>query len=115
MKKKIVYALNLLWTCAAAYLSPLAFGLIYFDITGHSKGYAYDLGPEKDVSVMFGCAGLVLGLALTLPSLIYVTVRTKRTGAAFLFLLIMLWLSLAELYVCAAFGWDTYLEMIFNI
>lgn len=27
-----------------AFISPMWFGIIYMDITGHSKGYAYNIG-----------------------------------------------------------------------
>lgn len=38
------------------------------DITGHSKGYSYDLGDEKSVSVLLGCVELLIWIILAIPS-----------------------------------------------
>lgn len=38
------------------------------DITGHSKGYSYDLGDEKSVSVLLGCVELLIWIILSVPS-----------------------------------------------
>ena len=67
MKSKIIYCINFIWTSFVAFSFPICFGLIYLDITGHAKGYGYDLGSEKDVSIMLGCVELLIWLALALP------------------------------------------------
>ena len=48
MKNKILYCINFIWTSFVAFSFPICFTWIYLDITGHSKGYGYDLGSEKD-------------------------------------------------------------------
>ena len=68
MISKIKYCLNLIWTSLLAYSFPICFELIYLDITGHSKGYGYDLGSEKDISIMSGCVELLIWLILAVPS-----------------------------------------------
>jgi hypothetical protein len=50
MKSKIIFCLNFLWASVIAFSFPLCFDLIHMNITGHSKGYDYDLGSEKDIS-----------------------------------------------------------------
>lgn len=41
------------------------------NITGHAKGYAYDLGSEKDISIMMGAVELIIYLSLLIPTLLY--------------------------------------------
>ena len=95
MKAKIYFVLNLLWCCMTAFVFPAFLGILYADITGHGKGYDYDLGSEKDISIMFGFVELIVFLLMTLPSLIYVVKRTIPKGK--------LWL-LAELLVFLILG-----------
>ena len=83
MKEKIIYCLNFLWSCIIAFSFPICLGWIYMDITGHAKGYAYDLGAEKDVSIMFGFAELLIWLALALPSNVYVFRKTAAKRKLF--------------------------------
>lgn len=51
MKNKISFIISYLWTSAMMFFAPICIGIIYMDITGHSKGYSYDLGTEKDISI----------------------------------------------------------------
>ena len=76
MKNKILYCINFIWTSFVAFSFPICFAWIYLDITGHSKGYGYDLGSEKDISIMVGCVELLFWLALALPSNIYIFRKT---------------------------------------
>lgn len=78
MRGKIIYAMNALWTGIMAFTFPICLAIIWMDITGHSKGYGYDLGPEKDISVMMGATELVIWLIAALPAGIYVFRRTAR-------------------------------------
>ena len=116
MKSKIIYCLNFLWTSFVAFTFPICFCLIFLDMTGHSKGYDYDLGPEKDVSVMIGCIELLIWLALALPSNIYVIRKTLTKGKAYLLIPIVLYTALAVICVMLTFGgWASYAKEVFNI
>ena len=115
MKAKILYWLNFLWSCFMAFTFPICFGLIYLNITGHAKGYSYDLGSEKDVSVLLGLIELIIWVAISLPSGIYVFSKTKKKGKKYLFLLIALYLLLAVLCVCFMGGFAVYAKGVFNI
>lgn len=115
MKAKILYWLNFLWSCFIAFTFPICFGLIYLNITGHAKGYSYDLGSEKDVSVLLGLIELIIWLAIALPSGIYVFLKTKKKGKKYLLLLIALYLLLAVLCVCFMGGFAAYAKSVFNI
>lgn len=68
MKSKIYSAMLFLWTSIVAFTMPVCMGWIYMDITGHSKGYNYDLGSEKSISIMFGLVELVIWILLAIPS-----------------------------------------------
>ncbi|HAJ98201.1 MAG TPA: hypothetical protein DCO72_10755 [Ruminococcus sp.] len=115
MKGKIIYCLNFLWASFIAFSFPMCFGWIFLDITGHSKGYSYDLGAEKDVSIMLGCIELLIWLVLSLPSNIYVFLKTKKKGKLYLFVLIALYMILAVIGIYLIGGWSAYSEAIFNI
>lgn len=58
--ERLKLALTCIWEAIIAYTAPLCIGLIYMDITGHSKGYAYDLGSEVDISIAIGCVELII-------------------------------------------------------
>lgn len=115
MKSKIIYCLNFLWTSFIAFSFPICFGFIFLDITGHSKGYGYDLGSEKDVSVLIGCIELLIWLALAIPSNIYVFRKTMKKGKLYLLIPIVLYIALAIICIFSMGGWSEYLKGVFNI
>ncbi len=80
MKQKILFWLNFLWAELTAFTFPFCLAWIWMDITGHAKGYGYDLGSEKDISVMMGCIELLIWLALAVPSnaVLFLRLREKR-------------------------------------
>ena len=115
MKKRIAYCVSLLWTSLAAFAFPIAFGWIFLDITGHSKGYSYDLGPEKDISVMTGVFELIVWLVLTLPSGVYLFAGTAKKSKAWVLVLAVFFIALAAAGIAAIGGWREYLREVFNI
>lgn len=78
MKNKILYGLNFLWCGVIAFTLPICMGWIYMDITGHSKGYSYDLGDEKDISILMGIVELIIWLLLAVPSNVYIFTKTRK-------------------------------------
>ena len=72
MKDKIIFAINALWSAIIAFSFPICLGIIYMDITGFAKGYDYDLGSEKSISIMFGVVELIIWLIFAIPSNIYI-------------------------------------------
>lgn len=115
MKGKIIYCLNLIWTAFIAFSFPFCFGWIFLDITGHSKGYSYDLGDEKGVSVMLGFIELMIWLVLAVPSNIYVFRKTKKKGRRYLLFPIILYIVLAVICIYLMGGLSLYLKGVFNI
>lgn len=116
MKSKIFYCLNFLWTSFIAFSFPICFEFIYLNITGHSKGYGYNLGSEKDISIMFGCFELLIWLVLALPSNIYVFKKTMNKGILYLLIPIVVYLLLAFICVMTMYGGvSSYIKEVFNL
>ncbi len=116
MKNRIVYCLNLVWTSFAAFTFPICFGLIFMCLTGHSKGYDYDLGSEKSVSVLFGFILLLILPAAVLPSEIYVVKRTAAKGRKYTAALLALYIALAAVGIFVCYGGPSvFLKEVFNI
>lgn len=78
MGPRVFLSFALLWHSAVSLLSAHYLGLAYMFITGHSKGYAYDLGSEKDVSIVFGIILLFIWLVTFLPVFGWLTKRFYR-------------------------------------
>lgn len=65
--KRFRLVIGFIWLGIMGFLSPVWFGLIYMDITGHGKGFGYDMGSEAEVAVFFGVFELVVWLAVAAP------------------------------------------------
>lgn len=116
MKNRIVYCINFIWTCFIAFSFPICFACIYLDITGNSKGYDYNLGSEKDISIIIGFFELLIWLAFSLPSNIYIFRKTKSKGKIYILIPIILYIALAVICLIITFGgWSAYLHEVFNI
>ncbi|MBR6580994.1 MAG: hypothetical protein IKK66_06815 [Ruminococcus sp.] len=115
MKSKISYWLNLLWSCIVAFTFPICFGLIYLNLTGYAKGYSYNLGGEKDISVLLGVIELIIWLVFALPSNLYVFSKTKKNGRKYLYMLIALYVILAVGCIFLTGGFAAYTKGVFNI
>ncbi len=116
MKNKIIYWLSFLWSSVMAFFFPLNFFIIFTYITGHAKGYSYNLGSEKDISIMFGCYVLLIWLVLALPSNIYLFVKTAQKCKFYLLIPIAVFIILATLGLFVYFGsWSEFLRHTFDI
>ncbi|MDE6102320.1 MAG: hypothetical protein K2F73_05030 [Ruminococcus sp.] len=78
MKSKILFGLSFLWSGFVAFTLPVCMGWIYMDITGHSKGYDYNLGDEKSISILMGIVELIIWLLFAVPSNIYLFRKINR-------------------------------------
>ena len=116
MKSKIIFGINLVWASFTAFVFPFCFAWIYLDITGHSKGYDYDLGPEKDVSQMLGAVELIIWALLVLPSTFYVFRKAIQKGKFYILLLSAFFIILAIVFILFIWGgFYPYLHEVFNI
>ncbi len=57
--QKVKSFILIIWFICISIISPFWTGIIYMYITGHGKGYAYDLGSEADISVFLGFVLLI--------------------------------------------------------
>ncbi len=112
MKSKILFGLSFLWSGIVAFTLPVCIGWIYMDITGHSKGYSYDLGDEKSISILMGVIELFIWLVLALPSNIYLFGKIKKKKNVLIVLTAFAGLFLLCVYLIG--GW-TELGKCFNI
>jgi hypothetical protein len=76
--KKVKFILIALWSSVASYFSAGWIALTYMFITGHSKGYAYDLGSEKDISILFGIGMLGIWIVAIIPTMIWLCIKCYR-------------------------------------
>ncbi|MCM1315058.1 MAG: hypothetical protein NC205_02685 [Prevotella sp.] len=111
MKNKILYGLNFLWCGFIAFTLPVCIGWIYMDITGHSKGYSYDLGDEKSVSVFLGCVELLIWIILALPSYLRFFWKTDNKLKI---ISVLIFSGLFILCINLIGGWNEFLKC-FNI
>ena len=108
MKNKIIFGLHFLWSCMTAFTFPVCLAWIWLDITGHAKGYDYNLGSEKDISIMMGCVELLIWLILAVPSNVYVFHKISRNKKIMLLIPVCLFAVLALLCVHMIGGWNEY-------
>jgi predicted transporter len=108
MRSKIQYWISFIWASVIAFSFPICLGGIYQDITGHAKGFGYDLGSEKDISIAVGCIELLIWLVLALPSNIYVFKRTKEKGICYVIITAILFMMLFFLGIYFVGGWNEF-------
>ncbi len=110
MKEKILFGINALWSSIIAFSFPICLGMIYMDITGHSKGYDYDLGTEKGVSIMFGVIALIIWLLLAIPSNVYILKRLVKKNKCLLFVYFIIFVALSCGCILLLGGWSEYIK-----
>lgn len=110
MKDRILYILNFIWTSFVAFSFPICLGLVYMDITSHAKGYGYDLGSEKDVSIIMGIIELIIWIALAVPSHIYIFKRTVAKGKHYMIFKVVFYLLLSFLCIYLIGGWNEFMR-----
>lgn len=106
MKNKLLYAISFLWTGWIAFSAPVCLGLIYMHITGYGKGYDYNPGDEKEISVFLGWIELLVWLAAAILPTIRVIRKTKEKGRRYLFVPIAVYavLFLSGILAIGGFG-----------
>ncbi len=87
--KKIELTVACIQDTVIAYTAPVCVGIIFMNITGHGKGYGYDLGSEKDISIMFGAFELIIWLLPVVPNSIFLFRKMRSLGHKYV--PVMLW------------------------
>jgi len=108
MKKKIIFVLHFLWSSFVAFTFPFCLAWIWLDISGHAKGYGYDLGSEKDISIMMGCIELFIWLILAVPSNAFVLYKIGQKKKLLLLIPVCLFIVLALICIHIMGGWSEY-------
>lgn len=74
------FVLSCIWECIMSITAPVCIGFIFMNITGHGKGYDYDLRAEKDINIFLGVVMLAIWLGLLVPNSIFLFQRLKSFG-----------------------------------
>lgn len=106
--KNIISLISIIWFLLISLASPLWVGMIYMWITGHSKGYGYDLGSEADISVFFGCILLLLWLLAILPVTIFLCKKCYRKKKSLTWLPLLAFAGLFVAGICLL-GWNEFI------
>lgn len=99
MKNKILFILNYVWLCLVSFTFPVCSGIIYMYITGHPKGYDYDVGEEADIALFMGCFLLALWIIATVPAGISLFKRLRRMKPIIAVITVALWILLFVLCI----------------
>lgn len=107
--KKVKTIISILWFMFVSLPSPVWIGCIYMNLTGHGKGYAYDLKDEADIYVFLGIIGLLIWLLAILPVTISLCKKGWQRKKAFVLL------PLLAFFVCFAagigiIGWNEFIK-----
>lgn len=115
MKRKLLFALTFVWSSLAALAFPIAVMLIVPSLAGYSKGWDYDLGEERSVSVLFGIMLLALWNSLTVPPAIYLFSRLGRAGRKPVIAALIWFTALAVLCILMTGGFYAFFHSAFHI
>ena len=80
------------------------------DITGHGKGYAYDMGSEADIAVFFGVVSLMLWLLAILPVTILLCKKCFRKNKSLVWLPLLVFAGMFAVGICIL-GWDGFIQL----
>ena len=111
MKEKIIFAINVLWSAIIAFSFPICLGIIYMNITGHSKGYGYDLGSEKSISIMLGFVEMIIWLIFAIPSNVYIIKKLAKKNKGLIFLYFVLFVIISGACIFWLGGWNEYIKV----
>lgn len=108
--KKVKFILISIYCAFVSIISPIWIGFIYMDITGHGKGYAYDMGSEADIAVLFGVIQLVLWIIALFPALIWICRKLSQHKKPFVFIPIIGFGILSCLGI-VLLGWNEFIKL----
>ena len=98
--KRLKIILASIWLSVASYFSAGWIAFTYMCITGHSKGYAYNLGSEKSVSVLWGMGMLGIWLIAVVPATIWLCIKCYRCKKP---LILLPFVGFALLFISAVY------------
>lgn len=80
------------------------------NITGHGKGYAYDMGSEADIAVFSGVVLLLLWLLAILPVTISLCKKCRRKKKSLTWLPLLAFAALFAGGICIL-GWNEFIKL----
>ena len=110
MERKIQFIFECIWTAIVMFTMPFCLGIIYMDITGHSKGYDYDLGSEIDISIIMGIIELILWSILAISSMAALYKKVVHVNKKYLFFMVTLMVLLFIGGICFMGGWYEFIR-----
>ena len=108
--KKFKTTILTLWFVFVSLVTPLWIGSIYMNITGHSKGYAYDMGSESDIALFFGVLELLLWLFAILPVAFSLCKKCRHKKKLLVCLPVLAFIGLFILGICIL-GWNEFIKL----
>lgn len=108
--KKVKLVISIIWFLFVSLSSPLWIGCIYMNITGHGKGYAYDMGSEADIAVFFGVLLLLLWLLAILPVTISLCKKIYYKKKSFVWLPLLTFVGFFAVGICIL-GWNEFIRL----
>lgn len=108
--KKVKTILSVMWFVFISMISPIWIGLIYMNITGHGKGYGYDMGSEADIAVFIGFIELVLWIISFIPVLVSLCKRGYQYKKSFVYIPLLAFLLLFALGIFIV-GWNEFIQL----
>lgn len=105
-KIKLIFAS--IWLLFISAISPVWIGITYMNITGHGKGYAYDMGSEADIAIIIGVFLLLLWLISLLPIMVWLSMKLYRLKKHLLFIPL---LAFAIIFIVSILiiGWSQFI------
>lgn len=80
------------------------------NITGHGKGYAYDMSSEADIAVLFGVVLLLLWLVAILPVTISLCKKGYYKNKLLVYLPFLVFLVFFAVGICIL-GWNEFIKL----
>ena len=108
--KTIKTVISIIWFFFISISSPLWVGCIYMDITGHSKGYAYDMGSEADIAVFFGIILLLLWLLAVVPVTVSLCKKCYCKKKSLIWIPLLAFAGLFVVGICII-GWNEFIKL----
>lgn len=108
--QKVKTFLSIIWFLFVSLSSPFWIGIIYMDITGHGKGYAYNMGSETDIAVFLGVVELLLWLLAILPVTISLCKKCCQKKKSLVWLPFLVFTGLFVLGICVL-GWNEFIKL----
>lgn len=108
--QKVKTFFQTVWFLCISIVSPLWIGCIYMNITGHGKGYAYDLGSEADIAVFFGFVLLIFWLLAMLPVTVVLCKKCSNKRNSLIWIPLLAFAVLFAVGVCIL-GWTEFIKL----